>query len=297
MRVFSFLGNIVAYFGIGLAISMILLSMFVTNLFENTDNLEDKILDDAKSYLLDHKEEVKQLLLENSGQFSQVPNMPALSKTQLKQVCALPKAPGSQQLCSQLDSMTEEQVKQAFIKELVDTQFDKQLEGDAFKQQAEAFVGPINDQIKNVKLQVTQAVGEPLNYLYIGIIIFLASAVVISFSEKFNVKKISYKISRDLLLNTLPFVAVFGAFALLTPANVYGLLSKIVDSVEFAKIPMFLVNMLVTIALDIVQASTNPLLLIISIISVVSLSTAITMHILIKREAKTYKEDAAKPEK
>lgn len=294
MRVFSFLGNIVAYFGIGLAISMILLSMFVTNLFDNTNGMESKILDDAKSYLSDHKDEVKQFLLENSGQLSeQTLNMPAISKAQLKQICALPKSPVSQQLCSQLDSMTEEQVKQAFIKELIDTQ----LEGDEFKQQAAAFVKPITDQIKNLKSQFIQTVGEPLNYTYIGIIILIASIVVISFSEGFNVKKISYKVSRDLLLNTLPFIVVFGAFALLTPADISHMLSKVADPVAFAKIPIFVMNMIFTMVLGIIQASTNPLLIIATIISVVSLSTAITMRILLKREAKTYKQDPAKPEK
>ena len=296
MRILSFLGNMFAYFGIGIAVSMIFLSMFVMNLFENIDGMEESILNDAKTYLLDHKEDLKQYLLENSDQFAQqIPGIQEIGKEQLKQLCASPQAQISQQLCSQLDSMTDEQAKQALIKELLDTQLEKQLEGEAFKQQAEAFAGPLKEQITNVKSQVTQIIGEPLNYLAIGIILLVASTVIIFFSEGFNVKRASYKVSRNLLLNTLPFIAVFGAFALLTPDNVSDMLSKAVDQTELAKVPAFLITMLTTMALGIIKASTNPVLITAIIVSAASLAIAATMRILIKREAKTYKQDADKP--
>ena len=285
MKFIRLIGNFFAYFGVGMAISMIFLALFVNNLFTNTDKMEATIVEDAKAYLMDHKEELKQYLSANINQLETMPGVPQLSKNQLKQVCVLQQGMVSEQLCSQLDSMTDEQAKQAFVKELVDTQLENQLQGDAFNQQAQVFVGPIKDQLAKVKAQVTDTVGEPINYLFFGIIIFLVSTLLIFFSEGLNLLQTSYKISRDLALNSFPFMLLFGLFALINPTNVSDMLSRVTDPTALAKIPVFLVTMLTTMALNLVQASTNPVLVVAIIIFIMSLSAMLFTRHLIKKGA------------
>lgn len=87
------------------------------------------MIENTKEYIAENKDEVKEFLMANQDS----EQLQAINKEQLTQLCAMPDPPISQDLCTNLDSLTEQEAKNQVISDIIDNQLsdgtlDAQLE-------------------------------------------------------------------------------------------------------------------------------------------------------------------------
>lgn len=270
------IGNFSVYLMIGLAISIIFLSLLINNIFENTEDLDELLLENAKVYITENKEELRAQLSE-SNEFLD------LKKEQLKLVCASAEIKISDEFCNNLDTMEEQEAKEKFLDEILGTQ----LAEGYFDQQLAAYAEQVDTEVTEVMAPLKQAVGSPAKYLIAGIITYLIAAGLLFLLSNRQLKQTAYKAAKNTFLNILPFIIVFGCIAIITPEHIMGTITKAAPAVteQLAQLPESIVNMVITIVLDVFKQSTNPLLTLAIVLSVISLAIAITMKVLIKKEA------------
>jgi len=260
-------------------ISLIFLSLSLNNLFENTINLDEEVVSSITSYVQDHKEEVKQYVIEAGAE--NIADIPNLNKESIKQTCLMP-GPNMdlpESLCGNLDSLTEENARKQFLEAVIDLQ----LESGAFDQQINQISEMAKEKISGVRQQVTDKSGPINMYLIIGIIGYIVSVLLLFIISNSNIKLALYKVGRNTFLDSMIFVLSFGYIALLTPSYITGLMSSLAGE-AMSKIPLFILNLVASLALDVLKASTNPLLILAIIMSVISLALAVIMRILLKQE-------------
>lgn len=126
--------------------------------------------------------------------------------------------------------------------------------------------------------------GNPNKFVIIGIVGYLLVAGLIFVLNRFNVKLSLYKIGRNTFFVALAFIITFGYLSIITPEYIQELLTKVSSSPELMEVPAFMVSLIITIALDILKASTSSLLITAIVMGVLSLALSIIMRVLIKKD-------------
>ena len=271
MGILKSIGNFFLFLLMGLCISLVFTSMMVQNLMYSTDNIDKLLVDNAKQYIADHKTEVKSFLVNQSRTLNI-----NINKDQMKTMCAASDSPLSKDFCLKLDAFSEVQAQNAFVQDIV----DKQIDGGAFDKQISDFALQGKEQITNSIDSVKKVIGNPVNYLIAGIIGYLLVAGMVFLISGFSVKIALYKIGRNTLFNTLPFVAFSIYILLLTPQKVLGMIAAMAGSTEISKLPAIIVNMILTIILNIAKSAINPVFVVAVVVVLVSLALMIAMKIM-----------------
>ncbi len=260
MGALKFLGNTAVFLFMGISISLIVLSLVSSNFLAKNEGLDTQITDISTKYVQEHQEPLREFLMQNSQGMD-------ISKSQIKDMCAENESGAPGDICRKIDMLSEEQAKSEYITQLVNQQFKDNSFADSlisgFSQQA-------TPQLKSM-LGSPQGLGNPMNYLLAGIFGYLLSIAALFAIEGFRYKTAAYKTARDTFFNTIPFLIPFGLIYLITPNQVINLLTKIVGNTEVTQMPLTIVNMMITVMLEIIRSATNPVFIITLVATVTSL--------------------------
>lgn len=246
----SILGSLFLSIGVLLVVSFFLSS----NINKNIDLIDDTILSVSDKFLEENKVELRNQIANSlEGQ------MP--SKDELKLGCNKPqivpeglKPVLTTEFCSELDSMSDESVKNRILDYLIESNLKGLTATSTSSEES-------RQQIREALSTINPA--YLISPIILGIILFVLGSLLILVSTGFNLIKGLYKISLKTSINLFTVSLFLFMIFLLSPRMISDFLNFVKDAIkiQLPEMPVILLDFVSTIFLEWIKLSTNPVLI------------------------------------
>ncbi len=295
--ILGILGSLVMLVGF----AIFFFGLVLSNMVSNIDSFDEMTKTSVSRFVEENRQEVREFVEESIIQ--NLGPMDFVDKDTLKILCSAPESmfvdgDGSMEfqevltddVCSDLESKTDEEVRNTVIDALIDNQIDSVLQIVQQTEEVKQAMGGMQESYDSVK-----------NYIYGGsIFLYLLGAFLVFWSTGFKWKKTLYSVSLQTAIKLLTVAGVFYYIMIMKAETILslmeGLKENFAEVAAATEIPQIIVKLAAVVMLDWVRMATNPLITLSLIAAVPFIAIVVVLLIVRNKERKKHNSKELKDE-